>query len=140
MEKIPLLSGETKQRVSVDIDEVPYVFEVQWNDHAQKFYMSILTTDLVEIISGVCLVPNTPLIGRHKKEELPKGELFLFRVNSKNEYPTFDELDVGFWLVYIPKTTTLKAPILPIITSRYTETAWDEGITTWDNGDTKWDL
>ncbi len=115
--KIPLLSGETLQQISVDIDDVPYVFVVQWNDYDKKFYMSILTTELIEVLSGICLVANTPLFKSFRNKLLPNGELALIRMSSKNEYPGFDELGIGFWLCYFPDNSVLTAPTIETLPS-----------------------
>lgn len=75
---IPFPRGENpdvKQRTVVD--GVELVFQFQWNERAQRWYLSIFDANEAPIQTSVKLVPSLPLTNRVTSAAFPNGNLFV---------------------------------------------------------------
>ena len=93
---------------SAMLDGEPYKLIYNWNDRAGQWTVDILQNDNTEIIRGVPIVPNLPLLSFHRRVDgLPPGELMAVVVNQdEEENQTIgrqDFLNGKFTMVYIPR-------------------------------------
>lgn len=70
------------QRLSVTLDEVRYVFELQYNDRDSSWYLNILDANGDQIRSGIRMVIDWPLTLGFQAAIAPEGTLFVERTDS----------------------------------------------------------
>ena len=72
--------------ISTMLDGEPYKLHFSWNDHVPQWTVDILTNDNTEIVRGVPIVPNLPLLSFYRRQSnLPQGELLAVVVNQDEE-------------------------------------------------------
>ena len=93
--------------VSSMLDGEPYKLHFSWNDHVPQWTVDILTNDNTEIVRGIPVVPNLPLLSFYRRQSnLPQGELLAVVVNQDEEgnqaVGRQDFLNGKFTMVYVP--------------------------------------
>lgn len=89
--KIPTPRNSTPLASQITtLDGKDYVFTFDWIGREQKWYLKIADADGIELISGIRLVVNIPLIETLASDSAPPGELLLLTSNSAD--PTIDTL------------------------------------------------
>lgn len=91
----------------VKLDGVSYKIRMSWNDLAAKWMLDLRTADNIDIVKGIAVVPNFPLLAQHKRENVPRGELMAVCTNDKlaenQEIPRDGFCSGRFSLIYIPE-------------------------------------
>ena len=84
------------------LEGIKYRFMFQWNNRAEAWSMSILTTDNVAILSGVKLVLNYDLLQIHRHLAVPQGKLFVVDLSNNETKIAYDDFtnERGLQLVY----------------------------------------
>lgn len=59
----------------VELDGLTYFLRLSWNSEAELWAMSIENAYNELIASGICVVPNTPLLAGYRHLDVPAGEL-----------------------------------------------------------------
>lgn len=90
---------------SVELDGVAYRLKFGWNDKSESWAMDIRTAKNVDIIRGVCVVPNFPLLSQYRRysKDLPAGELIAVSTQTAESIGREDFLNGRFELMYIPR-------------------------------------
>lgn len=90
---------------SVELDGVAYRLKFGWNDKSESWTMDIRTAKNVDIIRGVCVVPNFPLLSQYRRygKDLPAGELIAVSTQTAESIGREDFLNGRFELMYIPR-------------------------------------
>jgi hypothetical protein len=93
--------------ISTMLDGEPYKLHFSWNVHVPQWTVDILTNDNVEIVRGIPVVPNLPLLSFYRRQNgLPQGELLAVVVNQDEEENQAvgrrDFLNGKFSMVYVP--------------------------------------
>lgn len=60
---------------SVTLDDVEYLLELSWSPRCSRWYLGLKTADGVDIVSGVAVVVDYPLLSRFGDARLPPGRL-----------------------------------------------------------------
>lgn len=80
------------------------IFRLQfhWNSREEIWYMSILDSNEILILSGVKLVPNYDIIDRYRYlPGMPKGRFVLSRLpGNPDTRVTFENFGVSFILIF----------------------------------------
>ena len=92
----------------VTLDKTAYKLHYSWNDYAQQWTLGIRTAQGDDIVRGIAIVPNYPLLmGHHRTANLPRGEFMAVVVdadNADNQTIGRDGFTSGrFSMVYIPE-------------------------------------
>jgi hypothetical protein len=72
MQQLPAFTEE------VDIDNVPYTLDFEYNTSADFWTLSILTPASVQLISGIVLQIGVDLLKQYQYLAIPQGNLFVF--------------------------------------------------------------
>lgn len=89
---------------TVVLDGVSYIFEYQWSNRYDTWYLSIFDINENPLLTGVRLVPWVPIFRNHPQRSLPAGELVLFDQQSEppfsDKYPNENDFGTRFVLYY----------------------------------------
>lgn len=92
---------------SVILEGSTYKLHFAWNPYSQGWSVDIRNEKGDDLVRGVSVVPNFPLLHQHRRIELPPGELLAVVTNpddpSSKSIGRQDFLNGKFSLVYIPK-------------------------------------
>ena len=76
----------TRYIITTDLNGSAFRLRFHWNSREAAWYMDILNTDDVLILSGIKLVVNYSLIRQYPAiQELPKGEFILFDLEANDQ-------------------------------------------------------
>lgn len=78
------------QRTS--LEGVDYTFEFFWSTRESCWYLDLSTFDDVEIVSGLKLICNTPLLYRLASATRPPGELIVISKTDDDSPPGLEDL------------------------------------------------
>ena len=90
---------------SVELDGAAYQLKFGWNDQSESWTMDIRTAKNVDIVRGVSVVPNFPLLSQYRRyrKDLPAGELIAVSTQAAESIGREDFLNGKFELMYIPR-------------------------------------
>lgn len=103
MIEIPLSSQLSHYKQTTSLEGTAYQFDVRWNTRDETWSISIADTDGNPILSGLKLLPYSPLIQRYKIEGFIEGELVGINTTNEFEPPNRDNLGSDFKLFYLSK-------------------------------------
>lgn len=93
--------------MTVTLDNESYRLKFGWNDYQKQWSMDIRDSRNNDIVRGIALVPNFPLLDRHKRSNVPLGELMCTFCKDDDTTQTIgrrDFVDGRCNLVYIPES------------------------------------
>lgn len=140
IQKIPLLSETTDQKLTVELDGNPYILRVLWNERFGYFSLSINTIDDEPILTNIKMVKNYNLTSRFKDARLPFGGLYFVQEKGNAVRPGYGDIGGNFGLYYyepdisLPQVQVLEQVAEPVIGS-----IWDSGMSQYDGGSSLWD-
>lgn len=92
---------------NVILDGETYKLHFGWNPYSKGWSMDMRNEKNEDLVRGISVVPNFPLIHQHRRINLPDGELLAVVANAVNpanqNIGRQDFLNGKFSLVYIPK-------------------------------------
>ncbi|WP_437793191.1 phage baseplate plug family protein [Mitsuokella multacida] len=90
---------------SVVLDSALYRLRFNWNDSAKTWTMDVCTNDNADIVRGISVVPNFPLLNTYRRiKTLPPGELMAIVTNTDiKAIGRKDFVSGKAALVYVPK-------------------------------------
>ncbi|ODN41076.1 phage baseplate plug family protein [Piscirickettsia litoralis] len=103
MIEIPLSSKLPNYTQTTSLEGTAYQFDVRWNTRDETWRISIADTDGNPILSGLKLLPYSPLIQRYKIEGFIEGELMGINTTNEFEPPNRKNLGSDFKLFYLSK-------------------------------------
>ncbi len=103
MIQLPLVPSVARYRISTALDEVQYLFDVQWNGREGVWHFDLLTEDAAIILSGISIVLGVVSPGwRSVDARMPPG-MFQVRDLSDNGIDAgFDDLGDRVVVYYVP--------------------------------------
>lgn len=90
---------------SVVLDSSLYRLRFNWNDTSKSWTMDVCTNDNADIVRGISVVPNFPLLNTYRRiKTLPSGELMAIVTNTDIKGIGRKDFVTGkATLVYMPK-------------------------------------
>ena len=85
------------------LDGTSYQLEFIYNEREDAWYVSILSDEGTDLINGIKIVADWPLLRRHQAEDTPPGELIAQDTTGAGLDPGFADLGAGVILLYIDK-------------------------------------
>ncbi len=82
-----------------EIDGATYIFEFEWNERAQSWFLHLANQDNEPLVSGVRIIADWPLL--HRDTGVFLGQLIAIDTTGKGESPAFQDLGERVKLVYI---------------------------------------
>lgn len=92
--------------ISVILDTTAYRLHFAWNDAAKYWTVDVCDNDNVDIVRGIPLVANFPLLAQYRRHSrIPPGELVAVVTDMTNQTPIgrMDFLNGRASFVYIPE-------------------------------------
>lgn len=93
--EIPVNGSFSSQRMTIALDRVRYRIKVYYSFRAGLWNLDIMTDRETDLLIGVALVPDWPLIGRFKINGLPPGEFRAVDTTGKGLPPGRDDFGLG---------------------------------------------
>jgi hypothetical protein len=72
--------------IVVGLEGVNYRLQFNYNQRENVYYMSVATADGLDIVNGIKVVCNWPLLHKYADNRLPPGEIFAF-ANTQDQSP-----------------------------------------------------
>lgn len=101
--ELPTRTDLARYAFDVELDESTFTLSFEWNDRDAGWYMSILTSEGVPLLSGRRIVVGYPLISIHRDPRLPAGTLVAIDTSSKGEDPGLADLGDRVKLLYVTR-------------------------------------
>jgi len=93
---------------SVVVDKQTYKLHFGWNSNAEQWNMDVRNADNSDIVRGVAVVPNFPLLHQGRRNGLPSFEIMAVVVNTASadnqKIGRKDFVDGKFSLVIVPRS------------------------------------
>lgn len=140
IQKIPLLTETTDQRLTVELDGNPYILRVLWNERYGYFSLSINTIDDDPILTNIKMVKNYNLTSRFKDVRLPFGGLYFVQEKGNATLPGYADIGGNFGLYYYePDVEPAASQVLEQVAAPVLGSIWDSGLSSYDGGSSAWD-
>ena len=137
-EEIPTYT-DPYQSLDISIGGKAYTVKLRWNYSFSFWVIDILSRDREEILRGVKLVKNTPLVNRFGLSQLPLyGDIACIDLGHDSEEPTLDGLGERFKLLYVDWTEEELEKDKALAEAIKTGSIWDDGDSIWDNLSAVW--
>lgn len=88
--------------VSATLSAVVYKLHLAWNDTSKNWTLSIMD-NLNDIVSGITIVPNFPLLSQYKRHGTPRGELMAVVNNNQQIIGRKDFVNGVADFLYVPE-------------------------------------
>lgn len=96
---------------SAILDGVKYRLHFSWNGRMSQWTLDIRDAGNSDIVRGIAIVPNFPLLRQYKRHGIPRGEIVAVVVkpdlDGNQSIGRKDFVDGKFTLVYIPEREVL---------------------------------
>ena len=108
---LPVRAGVPFQSFQVDLDGVPFNFEIRWNERAPAWVMALRDAQGLVLREGIRLCLGTPLLPPQRPATFPAGELLLVEDEGEGVDPGENELgaDARVRLVYLEAVDVAEA-------------------------------
>lgn len=87
----------------VTLDGSVYKFHFSYNGYSKEWKLDIRDNKNIDIIRGIKIVPNFPLLAQYKRHNAPKGELIAVINTNKSNIGRKDFMNKSATLIYIPR-------------------------------------
>lgn len=103
VQTLPTRTDIARYDFDIDLDGVTFIFEFEWNDRDDGWYMTIRDVNSAVLLAGRRVVLNYPLINIYRDAALPAGSLTAIDTGSTDIEPAFGDLGDRVKLLYTPK-------------------------------------
>lgn len=100
--EIPTSTDAARYDLEVELDGREFRLLFDWNERDQAWQLSLFNAAGVELLSGIRVVVNYPLIGRFRDPDLPPGDLSAVDTGTTGADPGFADLGDRVRLIYTP--------------------------------------
>jgi len=102
VQELPVRSDFKAYSFQVNLDGQVYEIKIRFNTRVGRWYINIKDTSGNEILSGIKLLTNIPLIGQYQSlANLPPGEFMCIDETGYNKDAGINDLGNDVKLVYI---------------------------------------
>jgi hypothetical protein len=91
-QRLPLIPSNPDYQFSTELDGTVYVVQVRWNDRAESWFFSLLTSDEEPLISGSAIVLGSVIGIRSLDTRVPTGTFIVSDLSGENREPGFNDL------------------------------------------------
>ena len=104
--EIPLDNEDPAFEFFISLDNVPFRFDFKYNTRMRKWFFNIKTETEEDILLGVPVITNWPVIVRFKQDELPLGQIFFVSEETEQRDPLRFDLGTKVKMFYQEAETT----------------------------------
>jgi len=98
---LPTNSDTAFYNYNIDLENINYFFEFQWNGRFGRWLLTISDVDQVPLMAGIPLEPGLDLLGLMTSADLPPGLLMLMPADGVDTVCGRDDLGENFYLAYV---------------------------------------
>ena len=99
---LPTLTDEARYSFSIDLEDVEFKFDFEWNERAGAWLFSITDANGDVLLAGQRVIVGFPLLNRFRDIRLPAGWLEAVDTTGAGLDPAFADLGDRVKLLYIP--------------------------------------
>lgn len=100
--ELPFVPSIGFYRFGTTIEEVPYVFDVRWNDRDKSWRFDVMEIDETMIVAGVRVVLGAYLGKQCNHRLFRRGVIVAVDLSGQRREATYDDLGTRVVLQYIP--------------------------------------
>lgn len=104
MNILPFIPSDPHYFFETTLNDVPYTFDVRWNDRDRAWYFDMFDKDDFPIVRGVKIVLGTYLGRRSPHEFFATNALVPVDMSSLNQDPGFDDLGTRVLVIHYTST------------------------------------
>lgn len=100
---LPIYQGRSSRfEYDIELNKEIWHLRFSWNAREEAWYMDIQTQDQVNIVTGIKLVINYPLLGQYIAYDLPVGDFILWDLEQSPSTGgvTFNNLGRRYQLIF----------------------------------------
>lgn len=101
---MPVLGDVPAFEFQCDLEDKTYGFEFNWNDRAQRWFMTIRDSLGNDLISGIKLLSGQILNRQYVGDDLPPGLFVLIDTGGEDKIPDQKDLGERILLAYVDST------------------------------------
>lgn len=94
------IDGEARYSIEIDLDEVTFNLDFEWNDRDQGWYMSIADVNGVALVSGRRVIIGYPLFDAYADARLPAGAFLALDTSDSDTEAGLNDLGDRVILTY----------------------------------------
>lgn len=110
---IPLSPALLRYQTRQQVDGVELIYDLQWRERVQSWYMSVLLPNETPIITGRRIVSNWSPLLRFVSPSLPDGLYLVVRQGESDQDPARDELGTSVLLQFMARAELDALPPAP---------------------------
>ncbi len=101
--EMPVRSDLPAYQFQIDLEEKIYTLAFKWNDRKERWVMSILTSEGVEVLMGIVLLTDVAIVDQYLNisVEMPPGRFFVIDETGEGKNPGIDDLGNDIKLFYL---------------------------------------
>jgi hypothetical protein len=110
---IPLTPSLLRYQTRQQVDGVELIYDLQWRERVQSWYLSVLLPNETPIITGRRIVSNWSPLLRFVSSSLPDGLYLVVRQGDSDQDPGRDELGTNVLLQFMTRAELDALPPAP---------------------------
>ena len=105
VQEIPVTSDPQAYEFTITLDGTPYLLRFYFNRRRGTWHFSIKTQDGVDIVNGIPIFVNWPVLDRFKDTRLPPGTFLAVDSTSQGLDPGQEDFGTRVKFLYIEENT-----------------------------------
>lgn len=102
MISIPVIDANDSV-IEVEMDDAVYFVRMSWNSEAEFWVLGLEDYAQNEILAGIRIVPDTPLLAMFRHLAVPPGEIYAVLLDeTRSDLLRTDFVDGSAGLIYVP--------------------------------------
>ncbi|MFZ5440457.1 MAG: phage baseplate plug family protein [Myxococcota bacterium] len=102
MIQLPITQSSSHFSFATELDGRTWQFTFRWNHRAEQWVMSIADSEGNQVLTGLRVVIDFPLLARFRgREALPAGDIVARRTSGAKADPGFEDLGRSVQLYYL---------------------------------------
>jgi hypothetical protein len=105
VQELPVTSDPQAYTFQITLDGTPYNVRFHYNRRRETWHMSIATQDNIDLVNGVPIFVNWPILDRFKDTRLPPGTFMAIDTTGETIDPGQDDFGTRVKMTYIEVNT-----------------------------------
>lgn len=110
---IPLTPSLLRYQTRQQVDGVELIYDLQWRERVQSWYLSVLLPNETPLITGRRIVSNWSPMLRFVSAQVPDGLYLVVRQGDSDEDPGRDELGTSVLFQFLTRAELNALPPAP---------------------------
>lgn len=105
VQELPVTNDPQAYTFQITLDGTPYNLSFHYNKRRSTWHMSIATQNNIDLVNGVPIFVNWPVLDRYKDTRLPLGTFIALDTTSDTIDPGQDDFGTRVKMLYIERGT-----------------------------------